>query len=326
MSISTPQTGGNRRPSAKPAAGGKPGGGPKTTGAKPTDTDPEAADGTDEVTDTDETTETTPAKSTRPTAKSTGRAAARSAASARPSSGARPAAARSGGGGAKRPPTAPVKVSGSRSWGPIALFTAVAVIAGGIIGFGVYQVFKNSQTWQQKAAAISGVVDYFKTEPDYLKAAQHQYGSITYKQSPPVGGPHNPNWQRCEGDVYPAQIANEHAVHALEHGSVWITYNPSLPAADVAKLATYVKGTEFMLMSPYPGLDKPISLQAWGYQLKLTDPNDNRIAQFIQALRVNDSQESGATCTSGNYITSTGTTPHDIGASSGASAMPSATS
>ncbi len=259
MSISSPQTGGSRRPSAKPAAGAKP-------AAKSTKT-------------------TKPAVATKAAAK--------------------------GGGG--RPPITPVKVSQGRPWGPIALFTIVGLLAVGIIGFGVWEVFKPVQSWQDKAAAIQGIVNYKKTEPDYLKAAQHQYGPIQYKQSPPVGGPHNPNWQRCNGDVYDAQIANEHAVHAMEHGAVWITYRPDLPKDQVDKLAAKVRGNDYMLMSPYPGLDKPISLQAWGYQLKLENANDPRIDQFIQALRQNASQEPGVVCSAGNYINTTGTTPHDLG-------------
>jgi Protein of unknown function (DUF3105) len=257
MSISSPQTGGSRRPSTKPAAGAKPAG--KST-SKPA----------------------VPAK-----------------------------AGTKGGGG--RPPITPVKVSQGRPWGAIALFTAVALLAVGIIGFGVWQVFKPVESWQDKAAGISGIVNYKKTEPDYLKAAQHQFGPITYKQSPPVGGPHNPNWQRCNGDVYDAPIANEHAVHAMEHGAVWITYRPDLPKAQIDKLAAKVHGNDYLLMSPYPGLDQPISLQAWGYQLKLNNANDKRIDQFIRALRQNASQEPGVVCSAGNYINTTGTTPHDLG-------------
>lgn len=260
MSISSPQTGGSRRPSAKPAAGAKPAG--KTA------------------------TKATPAKATKST----------------------PA---KGGGG--RPPITPVKVSQGRPWGPIALFTAVALLAVGIIGFGVWQVFKPVESWQDKAAGIQGIVNYKKTEPDYLKAAQHQWGKIDYKQSPPVGGPHNYNWQRCNGDVYDAPIANEHAVHAMEHGAVWITYRPDLAKSEVDKLAAKVKGNDYMLMSPYPGLDKAISLQAWGYQLKLDSASDPRIDQFIQALRQNATQEAGVVCSAGSYINTTGTTPHDLG-------------
>ena len=44
-------------------------------------------------------------------------------------------------------------------------------------------------------------------------------------------------------------------------------------------------------MSPFEGLDTPISLQAWGYQLKVDNADDSRIDEFIKALRVNASIE-----------------------------------
>ena len=93
---------------------------------------------------------------------------------------------------------------------------------------------------------------------------------------------HNAAWQNCMGDVYDAPIANEHAVHSLEHGAVWITYRPGLPQDQLDKLAGKVRGVEKMLMSPYEGLDKPISLQAWGYQLKVDNADDPRIDEFIK--------------------------------------------
>ncbi len=257
MSISSPQTGGSRRPSTRPAAG----------------------------------------------AKKAPAAAAKKAT---------PAASKGGGG---RPPAASMKVRQGRNWGSMGLSAIVALVAIAIVGFGVYEVFKSSETWKDQANAIPGIVNYNKTDPAITKSGQHQYGHIDYPQSPPVAGKHNYNWQRCQGDVYPAPIANEHAVHALEHGAVWITYRPDLPKDQVEKLASRVRGNDFMFMSPYPGLDKPISLQAWGYQLKLDNADDKRIDQFIKALRQNATQEPGAACStaSGNYITSTGTTPHDLG-------------
>ncbi|MEE6257686.1 DUF3105 domain-containing protein [Plantactinospora sonchi] len=230
-------------------------------------------------------------------------------------SGGRVPAGRTGGG--KKPqqrrPIAPVKVSGGRSWGNIGIFVAVGVIAAGIIGYGAYAVIQNGKGWEDKAAAIDGIVNFRKSDPsvvDPLPGKQsHEPGPQTYKVNPPVGSTHNNAWQNCMGDVYDAPIANEHAVHSLEHGAVWVTYRPDLPPAQVEQLASKVRGNEFMLMSPVEGLDKPISLQAWGYQLKLDSADDGRIGEFIGALRQNASMEPGAPCSGG--ITATGTTPRD---------------
>jgi hypothetical protein len=227
--------------------------------------------------------------------------------------GARPAAgSRPGGGGKGRRPVAPVKVNQGRNWGPIGLFTAVAVIALGIVGFAGWQVYQHGRSWQSRAGDISGLVNYRLKDASLNKGGQHAWGPIKYPQSPPVGGTHNFNWQNCMGDIYDAPIASEHAVHSMEHGAVWIAYNPDkLSKADVETLAKKVRGKEYMLMSPYQGLDKPISLQAWGYQLKVDQAADKRIDQFITDLRKNAGVENGAVCSGG--ITETGTVPHDLG-------------
>jgi hypothetical protein len=147
-----------------------------------------------------------------------------------------------------------------------------------------------SGDWQAQAAAIEGIVDYRTERPDML-TRDHVDGAVAYEVLPPVGGDHNGVWMNCNGEIYTQPVPNESAVHSLEHGAVWITYRPDLPADQVTALAERVQGQEKMLMSPYPGLDAPISLQAWGYQLKLDDAGDERIDAFIRALRVNASLE-----------------------------------
>ena len=74
-------------------------------------------------------------------------------------------------------------------------------------------------------------------------------------------------------------------------------------ADQVAKLQEKVQGRDYMLMSPVANLDKNISLQAWGYQLKLDNANDKRIDEFIKALRLNATLEPNAACSSGNTKT-----------------------
>jgi hypothetical protein len=214
------------------------------------------------------------------------------------------------GGKGPRKPVAPVKVSHGRSWGPIALFAAVGVLAAIIIGYGAYAVFQNSRPWEDRAAAIDDIVDYRNNPDKSLTARDHASGPITYSLNPPVGGKHNATWQNCMGDVYDAPIANEHAVHSLEHGAVWITYRGNLPADQVQQLASKVRGNEYMLMSPVDNLDRPISLQAWGWQLKVDNADDGRIDEFIKAMRNNAGPEPGAPCSGG--ITATGTAPREL--------------
>lgn len=110
---------------------------------------------------------------------------------------------------------------------------------------------------------------------------------VAYRFSPPIGGRHDAVWATCTGIVYPRPLRDENAVHSLEHGAVWITHAPSLDAPSVAALARRVTGVDHMLMSPYPGLDHPISVQAWGHQLRLDRADDPRIDQFITATRLN---------------------------------------
>nr|WP_254922827.1 DUF3105 domain-containing protein [Rhodococcus sp. OK302] len=122
---------------------------------------------------------------------------------------------------------------------------------------------------------------------------------VAYTYSPPFGGQHDSVWAKCTGIVYPKAIRTENAVHSLEHGAVWITYNPDLVSdQDVERLGQRVSGVGYTLMSPYPTLDSPISLQSWGHQLKLDKSDDPRIDHFISALRLNPSTypEVGATC------------------------------
>jgi len=233
-----------------------------------------------------------------------------------PAAKARPAGrppVKGAGGGRGRRPVAPVKVHSERNWGPIALFAGAGLVAVLIIGFAAFQLYRqaNQPTWQERADGIDGIVNYYKTDPGVVGQKTHAPGKLTYKMSPPVAGNHNDKWQNCMGDVYTSQIANEHAVHSLEHGAVWIAYKPDLAKDEIDKLVGKVRDKEFMMISPYPGLDKPISLQAWGFQLKLDRADDPRIDQFIDALRKNASQEPQVGC-SGGITDATGATPIDL--------------
>ena len=122
---------------------------------------------------------------------------------------------------------------------------------------------------------------------------------VRYDKSPPFGGPHDNYWAACTGTVYNQPVRSENMVHSLEHGAVWIAYDPARVTGPALQgLQAKVQGQSYMMISPYPGLDQPISLQSWGHQLKLSDPADARIDQFVAALRTNPNThpEVGASC------------------------------
>ena len=125
---------------------------------------------------------------------------------------------RAGGGGrsGRRPPP-PVMVSRPKPWGLIALTLAVVVFAGLVIGYAVFRVNKsNENTPEAKAEdarAIPGIV--VKDFPN----RNHVQGVVSYTDSPPFGGDHDPTWADCNGTVYPTELRKENAVHMLEHGA-----------------------------------------------------------------------------------------------------------
>ncbi|WP_155372364.1 DUF3105 domain-containing protein [Catellatospora vulcania] len=155
-------------------------------------------------------------------------------------------------------------------------------------------------TWQQQLAAIDGVRNYLA---EGTLSQDHAPGAVVYPQQPPVGGQHNGTWQNCAGAVYDTAIASERAVHSLEHGAVWITYRPGLDSDEVQALAAKVSGRDYLMLSPFPGQDAPISLQAWGYQLKVNSAEDPRIDFFVNAARQNAAPEFGAPCSGGTRET-----------------------
>lgn len=184
----------------------------------------------------------------------------------------------------------------STPWGLIAGVTAVVVFAAAVFGYAFVRndanddriealaPFTPTAENQDPSREIEGVV------VETFQGGQHvgREQQVAYTKSPPLGGAHDFAWATCSGVVYPEPVRNENLVHSLEHGAVWIAYNPGLITGGALEtLRSKVEGQPFMVMSPYPDLDSAISLQAWGHQLKMSDADDPRIDQFTFALRRN---------------------------------------
>ncbi|MFI9765772.1 DUF3105 domain-containing protein [Streptomyces sp. NPDC052415] len=128
----------------------------------------------------------------------------------------------------------------------------------------------------------------------------HVDKKVKYPVEPPVGGDHNAVWQNCNGDVYTEELANENAVHSLEHGAVWVTYTSKASKADIEALSAKVKKTPYTLMSPYENQKSPIMLSAWGAQRTVKSASDPDLDKFFEKyVQGEQTPEPGAACTGG---------------------------
>lgn len=136
-----------------------------------------------------------------------------------------------------------------------------------------------------------------------FKAGDHREGRLVYDQTPPAGGAHSPIWQNC--GVYTQPLYSEYAVHSLEHGAVWITYQSDLTAPQLNLLTQQAEGRTHVLISPHGQQSSPVMLTAWGTQLALDDPADARVKQFIDRYEQGSgTPERGAACSGGYSGTS----------------------
>lgn len=126
----------------------------------------------------------------------------------------------------------------------------------------------------------------------------HVDTAVSYPQTPPVGGDHSATWLNC--GIYSEPVPNENAVHDLEHGAVWVTYDPAVvDEAQVQALRDELPET-FIVLSPLPGTSSPIMLTAWGAQVGVDTVDDERIGQFVDKFWTSpDAPEPGAPCTGG---------------------------
>lgn len=129
---------------------------------------------------------------------------------------------------------------------------------------------------------IEGVVVYEGLSQDHVD------GNVDYDVRPPVGGAHAARWLTC--GVYDAPVDEEMAVHSLEHGAVWITYDADALATDaITRIYPIVKETfaedpdriAWVLVSPYSPMPAPLVVSAWGRQLVLEDVADPRLVAFM---------------------------------------------
>jgi hypothetical protein len=132
-----------------------------------------------------------------------------------------------------------------------------------------------------------------------VQGGNHVNGAVDYEalygMTPPAGGDHAQPWLNC--GIYDQPVPNERAVHALEHGAVWVTYDPEVvTGGELDSLRSKLPST-YIVLSPFPGLPSPVVASAWGNQVQLDGADDERLGDFIDKFwKAGDAPEIGAAC------------------------------
>lgn len=201
-------------------------------------------------------------------------------------------------------------------WGSAALVVALIV---GVVTFAILRESPATADLSAVQQMEPGSADHVAEQVDYpdMETAQSATESPTAADdeesatqdpepgasttggpgNPPVGGAHHPAWWDC--GVYQEPVPAEHAVHSMEHGAVWLTYLPSLPADQVAVLEELGQD-DYMLVSPLEGQNAPVVATAWGHQLELQSADEKTLKAFIREYKQGpQTPEPGAACTGG---------------------------
>ena len=166
-----------------------------------------------------------------------------------------------------------------RIWGPV----AVVVIA--LIALLVYRLLEPD---------VEGI-----TTVASAPANQHD-NAYKYEHTalPPTGGVHATSWLNC--GIYNSEVPLENAVHSMEHGAVWVTYDPEkVSESDISLLKDTVRGKGDTILSEYSAQSSPIVLTTWDIQLQVDSASDDRIEEFINQYRGARGPEAGASCSGG---------------------------
>ena len=174
----------------------------------------------------------------------------------------------------------------------------IGIIGGSIAAVAIIALLVTTFVLAPKAANYAGggagdasTLDGVET---FTNTAGHVETAVTYEQTPPAGGEHNPAWLNC--GVYEQAVPNENAVHSLEHGAIWVTYDPTISDAELARLKAELPSS-YVILSPFEGIPSPIVLSGWNSQLQVDSADDPRIAEYLTEFwKSVNVPEDGASC------------------------------
>ena len=103
-----------------------------------------------------------------------------------------------------------------------------------------------------------------------------------YNSNPPTSGDHWPS--PAAWGAYDTTLPDEELVHNLEHGGIWISFEPGkLDASTIAQLKDFAHRYQLIIVEPRANDAAPISLAAWTHMENLDHYDESAILRFINA-------------------------------------------
>jgi len=144
-----------------------------------------------------------------------------------------------------------------------------------------------SSVFEQKVKEVSlegKVQEYPEEGREHVPAGT----DVNHSTNPPTSGGHYDD--AADWGVYHEEIPDEAAVHALEHGGIWITYNEIDESTkntleDIAK-----ENPASVLISPRAANDTKIAIVSWQHMMKLETVDKAFIQKYINTY-INKSPE-----------------------------------
>ena len=158
-----------------------------------------------------------------------------------------------------------IRIKKIKSWIPWIVF--VAVVAGGIYWAAISAQKSNEARPGESVSIVS-------REHINIGDSHEQYNS-----NPPTSGPHAgpAPWGFSE-----QEIADENAIHNLEHGGIWISYK-DLDDQSVEILRDIArKNSQSVLVTPRADNDSSVAVASWGRLMEMDNIDEQAIAEFIR--------------------------------------------
>ena len=127
----------------------------------------------------------------------------------------------------------------------------------------------------------------------------HVEAAVDYTgySNPPTYGPHHGFLTDANGSsitprptgIYETEQADEDLIHNLEHGHVWISYNPSMISSDdLERLESFVADGGIdtgVILTPRNANTSTIAVASWARLLELDEFDSNQIRTFVESNR-----------------------------------------